>query len=286
MAKKVAVINDLSGFGKCSLTAAIPVLSVMGIQCCPLPTAVLTGQTGYEHYESMDLTNMMPQYTDAWKKNHASFDGIYSGYLTGPEQITQVMNFLSKFRKDNTFLLVDPVMGDDGHVYGIYSEQLLDGMKILTAQANLITPNLMEACLLTGTSFEKLQGYHSVSDLLAAAKEVGHKLLQQANQKQDVVITGIKYHDATTASICNLAVTSEGDYDVETPFVPKSYSGTGDLFASILCGSRLNGYSTKKSIVLASHFLMNSIRDTLYTDSSTNDGVEFERHLGELIPKK
>ena len=114
--KKAAVINDLSGFGKCSLTAAIPVLSALGVQCCPLATAVLTGQTGYPYFHCTDLTDMMPQYIDAWAQNNAHFDAIYSGYMTGRKQIEHLLDLITQFRRDDTLLLVDPVMGDDGRV--------------------------------------------------------------------------------------------------------------------------------------------------------------------------
>ena len=148
MMKKVAVFNDLSGFGKCSLTAAIPVLSVLGVQCNPVPTMVLTGQGGYPISFRKDLTDMLSDYTHAWCKNGASFDGIYTGYLTGPEQISHIFSFLEQFRQKDTFLLVDPVMGDNGKTYNIYSDELLKEMKKLSRKANLITPNLTEVCLL------------------------------------------------------------------------------------------------------------------------------------------
>ena len=146
--KKAAVIHDLSGFGKCSLTAAIPVLSALGVQCCPVATAVLTGQTGYPCYHCTDLTAMLPDYIDAWGKNNAHFDAIYSGFLTGAEQISQVLDFIHHFREEHTLLLVDPVMGDDGNAYPFFTPGLLNGMKELTLEADVITPNLTEACLL------------------------------------------------------------------------------------------------------------------------------------------
>ena len=136
--KKAAVIHDLSGFGKCSLTAAIPVLSALGVQCCPVATAVLTGQTGYPCYHCTDLTAMLPDYIDAWGKNNAHFDAIYSGFLTGAEQISQVLDFIRQFREEHTLLLVDPVMGDDGNAYPFFTPGLLNGMKELTLEADVI----------------------------------------------------------------------------------------------------------------------------------------------------
>ena len=128
MTKKVAVFNDLSGFGRCSLTAAIPVLAALGIQCNPIPTMVLTGQGGYAVSFRKDLTDMLDNYTKAWKENKAVFDGIYTGYLTGATQIASVFAFLEEFRKEDTFLLVDPVMGDDGKLYSTYTNELVEKM--------------------------------------------------------------------------------------------------------------------------------------------------------------
>ena len=174
--KKAAVINDLSGFGKCSLTAAIPVLSALGVQCCPLATAVLTGQTGYPYFHCTDLTDMMPQYIDAWTQNNAHFDAIYSGYMTGRKQIEHLLDLITQFRRDDTLLLVDPVMGDDGRVYGIYSDDLLDGMKELSRKADVITPNLTEACLLSDTDITKATDYTDTDSFLAFAAETAVKV--------------------------------------------------------------------------------------------------------------
>ncbi len=283
MTKKIAVINDLSGFGKCSLTAAIPVLSVLGIQCCPLPTAVLTGQTGYPYYHCTDLTDMIPKYTDAWTKNEEHFDGIYSGYLTGHTQIAYLTEFLSAFRKRNTFLLVDPVMGDDGTVYHMYSDELLAGMKKIIRTADLITPNLTEACLLSGVDFREASVCYDLNSLLDFAKDVGTKLLAMAECQQDIVITGIKFLDSKNSVICNLAMCSDGIHINQNPFFDKSYSGTGDLFSSIMCGCHLNGMSTADSMNLAGAFLSCCIKDTIAEQIPRNDGINFEKYLLYLI---
>lgn len=283
MTKKVAVINDLSGFGKCSLTAAIPVLSVLGIQCCPVATAVLTGQTGYTDYHCTDLTDMLPSYISSWTANRAEFEGIYTGFVTGPSQQKQIFKFLDAFRKENTFLLVDPVMGDDGATYSIFSDELLAGMRTLTQQASLITPNLMEACLLSGSSFEKATNYTSRHDRLQAAEEVGHRILSAAAGPQDVIITGIKYMDEELPSIYNLVVSENETYIQESFFFPKSYSGTGDLFASSMCGLKLKGYSTSQAVDITCNFLSHCIEDTIPLVIDRNDGIEFEKNLHRLL---
>ena len=142
--KKIALINDLSGFGKCSLTAAIPVISILGIQACPLPTAVLSAQTGFPDYYCDDYTEKMNRFTDAWKNMQESFDGIYSGYLGSAAQMHNVLYFLEKFQAKDTLYLADPVMGDNGQRIHIFTQELLDCMKELTKYAGVITPNLTE----------------------------------------------------------------------------------------------------------------------------------------------
>lgn len=281
--KKAAVINDLSGFGKCSLTAAIPVLSVLGVQCCPLATAVLTGQTGYPYYHCRDLTDMIKDYTDAWSKNNEHFDAIYSGFLNGPKQASLVMDFLSHFRKEGTLLLVDPVMGDDGNVYKIFSPELLEGMKRLTAEADLITPNLTEACLLTDTNPTEINTCKSEAQLLSFAEDVADKLRCRAEKPLDVVITGVKCREEASPVICNVTSTERGITVNRSPFFDRSFSGTGDLLASVLCGCRLSGMTTEAAVERAGSFLSRSIADTVKEDTPSAAGIAFEKHLIELI---
>lgn len=281
--KKAAVINDLSGFGKCSLTAAIPVLSALGVQCCPLATAVLTGQTGYPYFHCTDLTDMMPQYIDAWTQNNAHFDAIYSGYMTGRKQIEHLLDLITQFRCDDTLLLVDPVMGDDGRVYGIYSDDLLDGMKELSRKADVITPNLTEACLLSGTDITKAMNYHDAESFLSFASETAEKLRELAERPQDVVITGVKCRKEETPFIYNIAVTERGVHTSRSHLFNRSFSGTGDLFASVLCGCRVNGMTTEDSIDLAGRFLYHSIADTMNDNIPPNDGINFEKYLVDLL---
>lgn len=281
--KKAAVINDLSGFGKCSLTAAIPVLSALGVQCCPLATAVLTGQTGYSHYACTDLTDMMQQYTACWQQNDVHFDAIYTGYLTGAVQLRHLEDFLTHFREEHTLLLVDPVMGDDGRVYSMYSSQLLEGMKQLSRKADLITPNLTEACLLTDTALEQVAAYTDSASFLAYAREIAYKLRELAQRAQHVIITGIKCPHEATPFIYNLALTEDGTHICRSHFFNRSFSGTGDLFASVLCGCRTRGMDTVHAMELAGSFLYHSIADTMNENIDRNDGINFENYLSELI---
>ena len=177
--KKIAFINDLCGFGRCSLTAAIPVISTMGMEACPLPTALLSAQTGFPSYYCDDYTDRMNHFTDEWSKMNVSFDGIYSGYLANPNQIAQVKYFLDRFQKEDTLYLVDPVMGDHGQKYPFFTEELLHGMRELTSRATVITPNLTEACLLAGVSYDDLYAHRYEDDYLLRIQDVAFDLLEK-----------------------------------------------------------------------------------------------------------
>ena len=206
--KKAAVIHDLSGFGKCSLTAAIPVLSALGVQCCPVATAVLTGQTGYPCYHCTDLTAMLPDYIDAWGKNNAHFDAIYSGFLTGAEQISQVLDFIRQFREEHTLLLVDPVMGDDGNAYPFFTPGLLNGMKELTLEADVITPNLTEACLLADIPEDALLHCRTVFFIIIEISLLCHG--SHFHTGSDTAVSGIYTDRIGCGQICRLSGISFG----------------------------------------------------------------------------
>lgn len=281
--KKVALINDLSGFGRCSLTAAIPVISALGVTCHPIPTAVYTGQSGYPVYYSQDMTGMFQQYIEAWQQNKARFDGIYSGYMTCPEQIEWMEQFLNTFATEDTFVLVDPVMGDDGNTYDIYSDKLLEAMKKITRRANLITPNLTEACLLADVDYTGLVASLAGERLLEEITHIGMWLQKDAVVPQEVIITGVKIKENGVDYMYNVAVTAEGTYYGKQKLFDRSFSGTGDLFASTVCGLKLNGHTTKKAMELAGDFIYKSIVDTVPENISRNDGINFEKNLMYLM---
>lgn len=281
--KKVAVIQDLSSFGKCSLTAAIPVLSVMGVQACPLPTAIFSAQTEYPSFFSEDLTAKIPFFEEEWNKLHATFDGIHTGYITGKEQINHILNFLDTFYKENTLLLVDPVMGDIGEAYTNFDNNLLVQMRELVKQADVITPNVTECCLLTGLSYDSLCRYTNETDYLQAVQEAGQKL-QQATDAQ-IIITGINSPSIQTDSqfIGNMYMNGENSFYSLVPFNGKSYSGTGDLFASVIMGSLMRGEDLTAAIQLAETFLSAAIQDTDMEGTPTVAGVNFEKYLRLLL---
>jgi pyridoxine kinase len=283
MMKKVAVIQDMSSFGKCSLTAAIPVLSVMGVQAVPLPTAIFTAQTGYSSFYCEDLTSKMDFFVDEWSKLGANFDGIHTGFVTGQEQIDNIFQFLNVFYSDETMLLVDPVMGDMGEGYKMFTGDLLDRMKELVKSADIVTPNVTECCLLTGLSYEKLQSYQDDSDYIQKLEEAGHQLQQATGA--NVIITGLNPPPAVPNKryVGNMYVDADRSFYSIRDYNGESYSGTGDLFASVIMGGMMRGQDLVESMKLAEAFLAAAIEATSKEQISSEAGVNFEQFLRMLL---
>ena len=240
--KKIAVIQDLSGLGKCSLTAAIPVISVMGVQAVPLPTAVLSNQTGYPSYYACDYTDHMEKVMDEWEKLGFAPDGIYTGFLADEKQADKILDFFRRFRSPETMVLVDPVMGDNGSAYGIYTEGLREKMLQLVSCAQVITPNLTEALLLLDGKSEMEKRYASLMALAGEKRleqigKIGEELAERFHL-QAAVITGIEYEKETQAVKAGTeeVQTQMGNLVVENGVLSwyfarkegSSYSGTGD----------------------------------------------------------
>lgn len=286
--KKIAVINDLSGLGKCSLTAAIPVLSVMGVQACPFPTAILSNQTGYGSYFLDDYTDRMSMIMEEWKKIDFSPDGIYTGFLANECQAENVMDFIEMFARDDTWILTDPVMGDQGHAFGFCTDSFCEKMRSLTGRAHVATPNLSEAILLL-EGREGLKKYwkhlFKMESLayFSTIEEIGKRLCETFCLKA-VVITGIDWTDRNgVLKIGNLVWENGGSAWVFSEKQGGSYSGTGDLFASVLCAGLVKGMSMETCAQKAVSFLHGAIRDTVKSGTDRNEGVCFETHLWELL---
>ena len=277
MTKKAAVINDLSGFGKCSLNAAIAVLSALGIQPCPIPTAILTNQTQYPLYKTVDFTEHMHDYIEIWKKNNASFSGIYSGYIANVKQVNFISDFINAFKTEDSIVLVDPVMGDNGIVYREYSREMCDKMGVLVTKADFITPNLTELCILTG------EDYFEVSAMpfrkkISAVEKMAYTLAD--NNNQTVAVTGIIDGDKIYNGVFGRSI----ELLVRTDYYNMSFSGTGDLFASVFFGGLLKGFGIQKALETAGKFIEQAVNDTIRCkNADPNDGVEFENNLRYLI---
>lgn len=284
MTKKIAVINDLSGFGRCSLTAAISTIAAMGVSPCPLPTAILSAQTGYPSYFCDDYTDRMEYFRQEWSKMQASFDGIYTGFMASEAQIEHIFAFLETFRTPDTFLLVDPVMGDNGNSYKMFTPRLCSLMKELVLKADYITPNLTELCLLTGADYQK---YASRSDPERLASEIHQCALPLLeNGPKTIVVTGIQFTDPKSHAMQmgNLHLTKELCRMRAFPYIGGSYSGTGDLFASILAAGIARGDNIDSVICLAGEFIEKAMLDSVKEQIPRNDGVNYEQYLWMLTP--
>ena len=303
--KKVAVLNDLSGLGKCSLTAAIPVLSVMGVQACPLPTAVLSAQTGFSSYYYDDYTRHIEEIIREWKKMDFCPDGIYTGFLAGDIQAERVLDFVKEFQQKDTKVLVDPVLGDNGEEYPMYTESLCGRMRCLAKRASIITPNLTEALLLlygqdkmheiwadltktvknrTQESAEETKKKSAKADRKCfeeTVEQIGTALAEQF--QTEVVITGIDIpQEDGGMKIGNLICREDCAEWIVSLKEGGSYSGTGDLFASVLCAGMVKGTDTALSVKKAVQFLSKAIHDTVLEGTDRNEGVCFETYLHEL----
>lgn len=290
MTKKIAVINDLSGFGKCSLTAAISVIAAMGVQPCPLPTAILSAQTGYPSYFYDDYTDRMDEFRKEWKKMGVSFDGIYTGFMAGDRQIEKVFDFLDDFYTEDTFLLADPVMGDNGRKYDIFTPELLAMMKELVRRADIITPNLTELCLLTDTDYRMIKEISEQKKLMEAVRQMCRELTGNGTDAgpAEIVVTGICYTDQTDGvqKVGNLAVAGGRTEFSAFPFIGESYSGTGDLFASMIAGGRARGDALEDIMELAGKMIEMAIQDSAKRGVPRNDGVDYEQYLWMLADHK
>ncbi len=267
---KVAAINDLSGASRCSLTVAIPIISAFGLQCCALPTAVLSNHTGYDKYFFDDYTDKMEHFTANWKEYNDHFGCIYTGFLGSAKQIDIAQKFFEVFGGEDTKILVDPVMGDDGRIYSTYTEELCDKMKHLVMCADVVTPNVTEAAILSDVE------YTGDDISIDKARKMASAIC--ALGAKNVVITGIE--DGTNC--VNYLYGEQGEYRCSTPTVPVRYSGTGDVFASVLCGFLARGKSIKDGIEFAAEFVEKATKLSYKEGLTYLEGICFEKFLKDI----
>jgi hypothetical protein len=272
---RIAAIHDLSCFGRCSLTIALPVLSAMGCQCCPLPTALLSAHTGFPGNTFLDLTTEMGRIADHWTAMDLQFGAIYSGFLGSADQVDTVARFFNTFKKSDTAVIVDPVMGDHGTAYRTCTPELCRGMRVLAENADVITPNLTEAALLLDHPYEEIQR--------TDAYEVVRRL--SVGGRRSVVLTGYSSESGQTGALCFDRDSGESKA-VQTPREPQDFSGTGDLFASVLAGGVARGVPLFQAAQAAADFVRDCIARTLAEGLTEQDGVDFEPLLGQLTSSK
>ncbi len=272
--QRVAAIHDLSGFGKASLTVIIPVLSSMGVQVCPLPTAVLSSHSAYPGFHSKDLTDELPQMIDHWKKLNLQFDAIYSGYLAAVGQIDMVKNFIQDFQADDQLVVVDPVLGDNGKLYTAFKPDMIDKMRELVQYAEVITPNLTEAAFLLGEDYTKDIDIQELKEWAVRLSEMG---------PSQVIITSVPdLHKANNTSVIALNALDNRYWRVGCDYFPANYPGTGDAFASVMVGSLLQGDSLPIALDRAVRFISLGVRATFGHDHSPAEGILIEKVLPSL----
>ncbi|MGN0483207.1 MAG: pyridoxamine kinase [Lachnospiraceae bacterium] len=268
--KKIAVINDISGFGRCSIAVALPIISMLKVQCCPLPTSIFSNHTGYPSFFMEDFTANMRPYMKEWKKLDLEFDGICTGFLGSVEQISIVQDFIKQFCSPKTQVLVDPVMGDYGIPYGTYTDEMCQQMKTLVLQADIVTPNVTEACILTDTPYRKDLRLDEVCALASHLCEMGPK---------KVVITGFQQD----SRLCNVCYERGKNFSfIRTEKIGEDRSGTGDIFSAILAADMVNGVPFTDSVQKAVDFISSCIEASVARDIPVTDGVAFEDVLDTL----
>ena len=273
-APRIAAIHDLSCFGRCSLTIALPVLSAMGCQCCPLPTALLSAHTGISGFTFLDTTDEMRRISAHWSQLSLHFQAIYTGFLGSAPQINLVEDFLRRFHAPDTLLVMDPVMGDHGTPYKTCTPALRQGLRELVAQADVITPNLTEAAILLDIPDHEAQ--------TADASELVRALSLQG--QRSVVLTGYAAAPGQVGALCYDRDTRQVEA-VQTARVPQDFPGTGDLFASVLTGALTRGAPLLQAARTAVDFVGSCVARSVAEGAGEAEGVDFEPLLRQLTVK-
>ncbi|SHI54584.1 pyridoxamine kinase [Bacteroides stercorirosoris] len=272
--KRIAAVHDLSGFGRVSLTVVIPVLSSMGFQVCPLPTAVLSSHTQYPQFSILDLTDEMPRIIAEWKKLDVKFDAFYTGYLGSPRQVQIVSDFIDDFRQPDDLVVVDPVLGDNGRLYTNFDESMIREMRHLAAKADVITPNLTELFYLMDKPYKADNTDEELKTYLRFLSDAG---------PQVVIITSVPVHgESHKTSVYAYNRVGDRYWKITCPYLPAHYPGTGDTFTSVITGALLQGDSLPIALDRATQFILQGIRATFGYEYDNREGILLEKVLHNL----
>ncbi|PLX15914.1 MAG: pyridoxamine kinase [Salinivirgaceae bacterium] len=271
--QRVAAIHDLSGFGRASLTVVIPVLSSMGFKVCPIPTAVLSTHSQFKNYRFVDLTDHIPGIMQHWKELSLTFDAIYSGFLGSARQIDMMVEFINEFKNgDETLVMVDPVLGDNGKLYGPFDNEMVEEMRKLVQKADIITPNITEVGLLLEDNPTLITNTKDTIKAIDKLTAMGPEI---------VVVTSVPDEEGRTAVVAYNR--NDGRYwKVPVDYLPAAFPGTGDTFASVLLGSILQGDNLPMSLDRATHFISHGVRSTFGFDYDEKEGILLEKVLPTL----
>lgn len=272
--RRVAAVHDLSGVGRVSLTVVIPILSTMGFDVCPLPTAILSNHTQYPHFSFLDLTDEMEKIIREWERLKVDFSAIYSGYLGSPRQTQIVSNFIDRFRKPDTLVVVDPVLGDNGRLYSKMTEEMVAEMRLLVKKADVLTPNLTELFALLGRPYRSECSDAELKDAIIELSEGG---------PDTVIITGVPVQGQPSLTSVIARSRSDGrTWKVTCQYMPAHYPGTGDAFTSVVTGALLQGDSLPIALDRAAQFILQGIRATFGYQGDNREGILLERVLPNL----
>ena len=272
--KKIAAVHDLSGMGRVSLTVVIPILSSMGFQVCPLPTAVLSSHTQYPEFSILDLTDEMPRIIAEWKKLDIQFDAFYTGYFGSPRQIQIVSDFIDDFRQPDGLVVVDPVLGDNGRLYTNFDESMIREMRHLAAKADVITPNLTELFYLMDKPYKAANTDEELKSYLRRLSDAG---------PQVVIITSVPVHgESHKTSVYAYNRVGDRYWKITCPYLPAHYPGTGDTFTSVITGALLQGDSLPIALDRATQFILQGIRATFGYEYDNREGILLEKVLHNL----
>ena len=270
--KKAAVINDFTSFGRCSLAVTIPILSALKVQCCSVPTAIFTNHTGYPSFAWTDYTDHLDDYIREWQKLYLRFDAIATGFLGSHRQVDFVQRFLTTFRDERTIVVVDPVMGDYGRLYATYDATLAESMRAFLDVADVLTPNLTEACVLANRPYDP-----AITD--AELLELCQQLTSRHATK--IVVSGI----ARGSELVNFVFERDCSPQLfAEPKIGNDRSGSGDVFASVILADAVNGVPFAESVQRASNFVAKAVARTVELGIPEQDGLAIEEVLTELIP--
>ena len=271
--KRVLTIQDISCLGKCSITVALPLISAMGVETVILPSAVLSAHTMFENFTVKDLTDQFEPICKHWKEQDVKFDAIYTGYLGSKEQMDLVRHIIKEFGGDDTLIFIDPVMADYGKLYPAFDEAYAAENAKFCAEADIIVPNVTEACLMTGTEYREAFDEAYVQDLLQKLAKLGAKT---------VVLTGIGLEEGKNG-IYGLDTVSGEYFSYINDNVGASYHGTGDVFSSVSVGGLMRGLSLHDAFALAADYTVATIRATLENPKKPWYGVDFETTIPQLV---
>ena len=269
--KRIALVNDITGFGRCSVAVELPLISAMKVQACALPTAILSCHTGFPTHYIDDYTDRMRPYMEDWQRNGVQFDGIATGFLGSAEQIAIVADFIRAFKQPGTRVMVDPVMGDYGKLYASYTDEMCEKMKALLALADIVTPNLTEACRLLDRPYPK-DGKVDTAELEYMAAELADRGPSQ------VVITGL----SAGKDIENFIYEAGRGTMLRERKIGGDRSGSGDAFAAIVIASLVKGESLTDAVKKAADFISKCLKYAVDLDLPWNYGLPFEEYLTEL----